>query len=172
MDPQFLRELALGALLHDIGKIAVSDQILHKPGRLDENEFALMRRHTVLGARFIERFPHLADALPVVRSHHEKWDGTGYPDCLAGAEIPIAARIFSVLDAFDAMVTNRSYQNARSYVEVCDEICTHSGTQFDPDVVRGFSIVPEAEWDLIRLGNVKWVAEAVQTVLAAQRRSA
>jgi HD-GYP domain-containing protein (c-di-GMP phosphodiesterase class II) len=130
-DPQ----MAYGFLLHDIGKLAVPDAILRAPGRLGENEWALMRRHPEEGVRMLASVPFLDKALDVVRYHHERWDGGGYPEGLSGTDIPLWARIFSVVDALDAMTAERPYQSARPYQAALEEIRRHAGGQFDPDVV-------------------------------------
>jgi ribonuclease P protein subunit RPR2 len=131
-DPQ----MAYGFLLHDIGKLAVPDAILRAPGRLTEEQWALMRRHPEEGVRMLSHVPFLDKALDVVRHHHERWDGGGYPAGLRGEEIPLWARIFSVVDALDAMTAERPYRAARSYEAALEEIRRHSGTQFDPAVVE------------------------------------
>jgi ribonuclease P protein subunit RPR2 len=131
-DPQ----MAYGFLLHDIGKLAVPDAILRAPGRLTEQEWSLMRRHPEEGVRMLSHVPFLGRALDVVRHHHERWDGGGYPEGLRGEEIPLWARIFSVVDALDAMTAERPYRAARSYQAALEEIRLHSGTQFDPAVVH------------------------------------
>jgi len=141
IDPQLAADPALeyGFLLHDIGKIGVPDQILLKPGKLSEAEWRLMKAHTVLGAQMIGGVNFLHDAgVQVVRSHHERWDGTGYPDNLAGDEIPIGARIFAVADAVDAITNHRPYREARSWRACRQEIVAEKGKQFDPDVVDAF----------------------------------
>ena len=141
IDPQLAADPALeyGFLLHDIGKIGVPDQILLKPGKLSEAEWRLMKAHTVLGAQMIGGVNFLHDAgVQVVRSHHERWDGTGYPDNLAGEEIPIGARIFAVADAVDAITNHRPYREARSWRACRQEIVAERGKQFDPDVVDAF----------------------------------
>ena len=130
-DPQ----MAYGFLLHDIGKLAVPDAILRFPGRLTDEQWALMRRHPDEGVRMLSNVPFLDRALDVVRHHHERWDGGGYPDGLRGDEIPLWARIFSVVDALDAITADRPYRAARSYESALEEIRHHSGTQFDPAVV-------------------------------------
>jgi ribonuclease P protein subunit RPR2 len=131
-DPQ----MAYGFLLHDIGKLAVPDAILRAPGRLDEDEWALMRCHPEEGVRMLATVPFLDKALDVVRYHHERWDGGGYPEGLSGTDIPLWARIFSVVDALDAITAERPYQSARSYQSALQEIRRHAGGQFDPDVVE------------------------------------
>jgi HD-GYP domain-containing protein (c-di-GMP phosphodiesterase class II) len=128
-------QMAYGFLLHDIGKLAVPDAILRAPGRLTDDEWGLMRRHPEEGARMLERIPFLDRALDVVRYHHERWDGGGYPHGLTGEEIPLWARIFAVVDALDAITAERPYRPARSYEDALDEIRRHAGTQFDPAVV-------------------------------------
>jgi len=130
-DPQ----MAYGFLLHDIGKLAVPDAILRAPGRLTDEQWALIRRHPEEGVRMLSSVPFLDRALDVVRHHHERWDGGGYPDGLRGEEIPLWARIFSVVDALDAMTAERPYRAARSYQAALEEIRSHVGTQFDPAVV-------------------------------------
>jgi diguanylate cyclase (GGDEF)-like protein/putative nucleotidyltransferase with HDIG domain len=126
------------AMLHDIGKSAVPDAILTKPGPLDESEWAFMRRHTVIGERILQGAPALAAAAPLVRSSHERFDGSGYPDCLAGGTIPLGARIIAVCDAYDAMVSGRPYREALSTAHAREELERCAGSQFDPKVVRAF----------------------------------
>ena len=141
IDPALAADPALeyGFLLHDIGKIGVPDQILLKPGKLNEAEWRLMKAHTLLGAQMIGGVNFLHDAgVQVVRSHHERWDGSGYPDRLAGDEIPIGARIFAVADAVDAITNHRPYREARSWRACRQEIVAEKGKQFDPDVVDAF----------------------------------
>jgi putative nucleotidyltransferase with HDIG domain len=131
LDARELRAIALGALLHDIGKIRVPESILNKPGPLDEREWAVMRRHTVAGEAILRPIADLGDVLPIVRSSHERWDGGGYPDRLAGEAIPLGARIISVCDAFRAMIEPRPYRAARSLAEARQELLDHAATQFD-----------------------------------------
>jgi diguanylate cyclase (GGDEF)-like protein/putative nucleotidyltransferase with HDIG domain len=126
------------ALLHDVGKVAIPDEILHKPGRLDESEWAFMKRHTIIGERIISAAPALSVVARCVRSTHEHYDGGGYPDGLAGDKIPLIARIVAVCDAFDAMTTDRAYREARSRSTAIAELRKCSGTQFDPEVVEAF----------------------------------
>ena len=141
IDPELAADPALeyGFLLHDIGKIGVPDKILLKPGPLSEAEWRVMKAHTVLGAQMIGGVNFLQDAgVQVVRSHHERWDGSGYPDRLAGDEIPIGARIFAVADAVDAITNHRPYREARSWRACRHEIVAEKGKQFDPTVVDAF----------------------------------
>jgi two-component system, cell cycle response regulator len=131
------------ATLHDIGKAAVPDAILEKPGPLTEHEWAFMRRHTIIGERIMQAAPALSAAAPLVRSSHENFDGTGYPDRLVREEIPLGARIIAVCDAYDAMVSDRAYRPALSHVAALAELRRCSGTQFDPQVVRAFIAILE-----------------------------
>ena len=138
-----LSDLAHGVLLHDIGKIGIPDAILLKPGKLTAEEWTVMRRHPEIGKRPIENVPFLRSAIPVVYCHHEKYDGSGYPQGLKGAEIPLAARIFAVVDAFDAMTFDRPYSKAISFEVAKAEIKRCVGTHFDPAVAKSFFRVPE-----------------------------
>jgi diguanylate cyclase (GGDEF)-like protein len=135
----------LAAELHDVGKTAIPEAILSKPGPLDDDEWDFMRTHTLIGERIILAAPSLAHAAPVVRASHERVDGTGYPDRLRGDQIPLGARIVAVCDAFDAMVSDRPYRNAMSVAEACTELRRSAGTQFDPDVVETFLRVAERD---------------------------
>ena len=136
IDDRSRRLVELGALLHDIGKIAVPNEIINKPGKLDEDEWAIMKMHTVEGQMMLDRVGGLLrDVGLVVRSSHERWDGTGYPDALAGADIPLEATIVSCCDAFNAMTTDRSYRAAMSLDEALEEVRRCSGTHFNPAVV-------------------------------------
>ena len=129
------REMAHGFLLHDVGKLAVPDAILNKPGRLDPDELAIMRTHADAGAAILDGVPGLGRGLDVVRHHHERWDGGGYPAGLAGEDIPMWARIFSVVDTLDAMTSERPYASRRRLGEALEEIEACAGSQFDPAVV-------------------------------------
>jgi diguanylate cyclase (GGDEF)-like protein len=130
-----LDELSRAAQLHDLGKVAVPDEILDKPGELDEREWEFIHQHTVVGERILRASPALRNAATIVRSSHERWDGTGYPDGLAGEEIPLASRIVSACDAFEAMTSTRPYREARPVEDALAELRRCSGTQFDPQVV-------------------------------------
>lgn len=123
----------LGSILHDVGKIGVSDSILLKEGPLDDEEWRLMRAHPLIGERMLGGIDFLRPALPIIRHHHERWDGMGYPDGLLGDEIPIGARIVSVCDAFDAMTSDRPYRKALPVEAACEEIVKHASLQFDPE---------------------------------------
>jgi putative nucleotidyltransferase with HDIG domain len=136
VDEETLRATEMGALLHDIGKIAVPDEIINKAGPLDDDEWAIMKQHTVEGERMLQQVGGLLSSVGVVvRASHERWDGGGYPDGLIGDAIPVAARIISACDAFNAMTTDRSYRKALPLEVAIAELHKHSGTQFAPDVV-------------------------------------
>jgi diguanylate cyclase (GGDEF)-like protein len=137
-------EVARAAEMHDIGKVAIPDEILHKPAALSEDEWTLMRQHTVIGERILAAAPALRPVARLVRSSHERWDGGGYPDALAGEGIPLGARIVSVCDAYDAMRTPRPYAAARSDEEARAELARCAGRQFDPRVVAAFLAVLDA----------------------------
>jgi putative nucleotidyltransferase with HDIG domain len=134
--------LRRGALLHDIGKIGVPDHILRKPGPLTENEWHTMKTHPDLGAKIIANVPFLEEVAVIIRAHHERWDGNGYPEGLAGEQIPLGARIFAVADSFDAMTSDRPYRRGRQLHEALAEIGRCTRTQFDPQVVQAFLTVP------------------------------
>jgi putative nucleotidyltransferase with HDIG domain len=133
-----LDALRFGALFHDIGKIAIPDILLTKPGRLTEDEYELMKRHSAEGARIVAKFGRLRDSVAIIRHHHERWDGRGYPEGLAGEDIPLAAAIAGLADAWDAMTIERPYQRALSPGEALEEVRACRGTQFVPAVVDAF----------------------------------
>jgi putative nucleotidyltransferase with HDIG domain len=141
--------LRRGALLHDIGKIGVPDHILRKPGPLTENEWHTMRTHPDLGAKIIANVPFLEEVAVIIRAHHERWDGSGYPEGLGGEQIPLGARIFAVADSFDAMTSDRPYRRGRDLEEALAEIARCANTQFDPQVVRAFLSAPMARIESI-----------------------
>ena len=132
------RYMSWGALLHDVGKIAIPDEVLRKPGKLTDDEWDQMRTHPRAGFEILRAIDFLAPACEIVLAHHERYDGTGYPRGLAAEEIPLGARIFMVADAFDAMTSNRTYRDAMPAEEALAEVLRNSGTQFDPSAVRGF----------------------------------
>src|SRR5262245_52302032 len=133
-----IEALKAGALLHDVGKIAVPDYVLNKPGKLTAAEFDKMKIHTVVGAQILERVDFPYPVVPIVRHHHERWDGRGYPDGLAGDQIPVTARILSVVDCFDAVREDRQYRKGLNRDEACQLLRDGAGTQFDPAVVDTF----------------------------------
>ena len=142
--------IARGAFLHDIGKMAIPDNILRKPGKLDDNERAIMREHCYHGYQMLKKIPFLAEACDIVYSHQEHFDGSGYPRGLRSGEIPLGARIFSVADTLDAIISDRPYRPARSLPEARKEIQAWSGRQFDPEVVEAFSKMPDDIFENLR----------------------
>ena len=137
-----LRLLGLAARLHDLGKLGVPDAILHKPGPLDELEWQRMRRHSALGAEMLANVPGLELVAPLVRWHHERWDGRGYPDGLRGEAIPLECRVICACDAFHAMSAERPYRPALDPARALAELAAGAGEQFDPDVVE--AVIEEA----------------------------
>jgi HD-GYP domain-containing protein (c-di-GMP phosphodiesterase class II) len=129
-------------MLHDLGKLVVMDAILQKPARLTSEEFAVMREHPGNAARILQPFRFLTREAEAIRGHHERYDGKGYPQGLKGAEIPLAARIITVADAFDAMTSNRPYRSAMPIEVAAMEISRHAEAQFDPQVTDAFSRIP------------------------------
>jgi HD-GYP domain-containing protein (c-di-GMP phosphodiesterase class II) len=138
-DPQ----MEFGFLLHDVGKVAIPDGILHKPEPLGTTEEALMRRHPVIGWEILRGIPFLEDASQIVRYHHERFDGSGYPEGLKGEEIPLPARVFAVADALDAIITDRPYRPAATLAEARAAIAREAGGHFDPRVVQALEEVPD-----------------------------
>jgi len=143
-------EIEFGFLLHDVGKVAVPDAILFKADRLTEDEFRLIARHPEIGTAILRDVEFLGEAKLVVRHHHERWDGTGYPDGLTGEAIPLPARVFAVADALDALTTDRPYRPASSWAAAREEIRAGAGSQFDPAVVDAYDRVPDAALAAIR----------------------
>jgi HD-GYP domain-containing protein (c-di-GMP phosphodiesterase class II) len=138
LDEESLKKLEIGAQLHDIGKIGIPDAILSKPGPLTDDEWECMRRHPLIGFDMIRNVGSLQDALPVVRSHHERWDGTGFPDAVASDQIPLHARIFSIVDAYDAITSDHPYRKGATISEALARIEEEAGSQFDPLLAIGF----------------------------------
>ena len=165
LDAEQMRSLEFGSLLHDIGKIGVPDAILRKPAKLTDEEWVRMREHPLHGQKILRGIEFLEGAARVVAQHHEKWDGSGYPLGLRGAQIDLNARIFAVADAFDAITSDRVYRAGRSYDEALAELDAYAGCQFDPRVVEAFRRVPREEWDDIRRRSL-----AARERLATARR--
>jgi len=142
----YLPILARAAFLHDIGKMAIPDGILRKPGPLTDDEKQIMRKHCEIGYNMLIRIPFLRDAAEIVLAHQEFFDGTGYPRGLKGDQIPLGARIFTIADSLDAMISDRPYRRALPMSHAREEIRRCSGTQFDPKVVEVFATIPEQHW--------------------------
>jgi putative nucleotidyltransferase with HDIG domain len=148
VDPQ----IEFGFLLHDVGKVAVPDAILFKPGPLSEEERALMIKHPQIGSEILRHIDFLDEAKSVVLHHHERWDGSGYPAGLAGEEIPLQARVFAVADTLDALTTDRPYRAAVGWGEARHVIRAESGSQFDPAIVAAYETLPDEAFERIRDG--------------------
>jgi putative nucleotidyltransferase with HDIG domain len=145
-----INTIARGAFLHDIGKIAIPDNILKKPGKLEPDEMNVMKEHAYHGYQIVKKIPFLAEAAEIVYSHQEWFNGSGYPRGLKGEQIPLGARIFSVADTLDAITTDRVYRNAQTLKAARVEIEKWSGRQFDPEVVKVFLEMPDNIWDDLR----------------------
>jgi diguanylate cyclase (GGDEF)-like protein len=173
MQGEEIDEVARAAELHDVGKVGIPDAILDKPAALDVAEWEFMRQHTILGERILNAAPALRPVATIVRSTHERWDGSGYPDGLAGEEIPLGARIVAVCDAYGAMTADRVYRSARTHDDACQELRAMAGAQFDPEVVAVF-VSEVARRAARKLGTrshvdapVRAAAERVRALLAA-----
>jgi putative nucleotidyltransferase with HDIG domain len=142
--------LARGAFLHDIGKMAIPDDILRKPGALTPDQVTIMKEHAFLGYKMLQKIPFLQEASQIVYSHQEKFDGSGYPRGLKGEQIPLGARIFSIADTLDAIMSDRPYRPARPFPVAKKEIEAWSGRQFDPSIVSVFVDIPDQLWDDLR----------------------
>lgn len=145
-----IKVIARGAFLHDIGKIAIPDGILNKPGKLTDEEMAVMREHAYSGYKMLSKIPFLAEAAEIVHAHQERYDGTGYPRGLKSDQIPLGARIFSIADTLDAMTMDRPYRPAQSFHAARKEIELWSGRQFDPQIVKIFLEMPDNIWEDLR----------------------
>jgi len=145
-----INTIARGAFLHDIGKMAIPDKILKKPGKLEPAEFNIMKEHAHLGYQIVKKIPFLAEAAEIVYSHQEKYDGSGYPRGLRGEQIPLGARIFSIADTLDAITSDRIYRPAQTLQAAREEIAKWAGRQFDPEVVKVFLEMPDNIWEDLR----------------------
>ncbi len=145
-----IRVIARGAFLHDIGKMAIPDSILRKPGALTPEEISIMQEHCYRGYQMLRKIPFLTEAAEIVYSHQERWDGTGYPRNLKGSDIPLGARLFAAADTLDAIMSDRPYRAAQPFSAAREEIVRWSGRQFDPDVVKVFLTIPESIWHDLR----------------------
>jgi HD-GYP domain-containing protein (c-di-GMP phosphodiesterase class II) len=143
-------QIEFGFLLHDVGKVAVPDAILFKSSSLTEEEYSLVRRHPLIGSEILRDIDFLGEGKLVVRHHHERWDGQGYPDGLEGDAIPLAARVFAVADALDALTTDRPYRPASSFADARQEVERGAGSQFDPVVVAAYRQIPDRTFEALR----------------------
>jgi putative nucleotidyltransferase with HDIG domain len=148
-----LKNVELSAILHDIGKIAIPDEILNKPGKLTDEEYEIIKTHVYHGAKILEPIPGLKEVVPAVLHHHERWDGKGYPYGLKGEKIPVIARIITITDAFDAMSSDRVYRKALPGHEIFKEFNKEKGKQFDPELTRLFLELEEVNTVLNKLEN-------------------
>ena len=166
LDPDRRRNLEFAALLHDVGKVAIPKEIINKPGKLDAREWAMMKTHTVEGQRMLDRVGgFMSDVGRIVRWHHERWDGEGYPDGLTATDIPLEARIVTACDSWNAMTTNRAYRAALPLERAAEELRDCSGTQFDPAVVDALIATVAPEFHLAASPNEP--ADAVTATTAA-----
>jgi response regulator RpfG family c-di-GMP phosphodiesterase len=149
VDENCLSIMAKGALLHDIGKIGISDNILLKPGSLTDAEWAEMKKHPQMGFAILEGVEKLREAAEIVLTHQERFDGRGYPQGLAGERIPLGSRIFALVDTMDAMTSDRPYRKALPFTRVIEEVARCSGSQFDPVIARAFLTIPRERWETI-----------------------
>jgi putative nucleotidyltransferase with HDIG domain len=166
---EILTALEWGALLHDVGKLAVPSHILHKVGPLTDGELEVMRQHPRHGYQMLAKLVFLGPALDVVLSHHERWDGGGYPNGLAGERIPLAARIFAAVDTYDAITSDRPYRAARRHAEAVLELRRVAGTQLDPRVVDAFALIPAEELERLQNIAVPTLPSATAPALLARR---
>jgi putative nucleotidyltransferase with HDIG domain len=166
VESEELRNIARGAFLHDIGKIATPDSILLKPGKLTDKEMAIMKEHCGRGYEMVRKIPFLRDAADIVYAHQEKFDGTGYPRGLRGEEIPLGARIFAIADSLDAMTSDRPYRKGTTFAAATEEIARCAGQQFDPQIVELFLAMPTETWADLRteIGKLSPSAPSINLV--------
>jgi putative nucleotidyltransferase with HDIG domain len=160
-----LRIIARGAFLHDIGKIATPDNILLKPGKLTDEEMAIMKEHCERGYEMVRKIPFLRDAAEIVHAHQERFDGSGYPRGLRGEEIPLGARIFAIADSLDAMTSDRPYRKGSTFAAAKEEIVRCAGTQFDPQIVEVFLAMPNETWLGLRMETERLSPSALSVSL-------
>ena len=165
LDADDLRLIARGAFLHDIGKIATPDRILLKPGKLDDQEMAVMRRHCAQGYEIVRKIPFLRDAAEIVYAHQERFDGKGYPRGLKGEQIPLGARVFALADTMDAITSDRPYRKATSFETAQAEIARGAGGQFDPRIVEVYLRIPVETWKALRCETTKLTPAALSAKL-------
>jgi two-component system, cell cycle response regulator len=169
LDAESLDVLVRAAEMHDIGKMAIPETVLDKPGPLDAEEWIFMRRHTILGERILSAAPALIPVAKLVRSSHERWDGAGYPDGIAGSEIRLGSRIICACDAYDAMISTRPYSPARSSEEALAELARCAGSQFDPEVVAAIAAVLAAD-AVVADEGLEGVGQTARGVLSPSTR--
>ena len=158
LDDAAVDRVRMAGIVHDVGKIGVPEAVLCKTGRLTDEEFMLIKQHPEIGYQILKDIPQFGDLLPGVLSHHERFDGRGYPQGLRGEEIPLMARIIGLVDSFDAMSSNRTYRSAMARGRVYEELADHAGTQFDPDLVRSFAKVDLSVYDeLVELHQIETI---------------
>lgn len=162
LSPEERKAIMRGALIHDIGKVGVADAIVGKQGRLTDEEYTAMKLHTIIGAEIVSQMPMLQDLVPLVRNHHERWDGRGYPDGLQGEESPLAARILAVADSVEAMLSDRPYQATRSLDDVVKEVVRCAGQQYDPSVVTAFLSVANTRGSDFFINSASKIAHELQ----------
>jgi HD-GYP domain-containing protein (c-di-GMP phosphodiesterase class II) len=166
---EMVEQVRMAGIVHDVGKIGVPEAVLCKTGRLTPEEFEQIKQHPEIGYQILKDIPHFQDLLPGVLSHHERYDGRGYPQGLAGDRIPLMARIIGLVDSFDAMSSNRTYRSAMPRGRVFEELAEHAGKQFDPGLVESFNKVDLSLYDeLVELHQ----SEAVEGGLRIRRRRA
>ena len=169
LDEKVLDNIRKGALLHDVGKIAIPDSILKKPGRLSVHEWEKIRLHPALGYGLVKEIKLVKEAGNIILHHHERYDGTGYPEGLRKEEIPLEARIFALADALDAITSHRPYRQERDFAAAREEIRSHEGTQFDPRIVEAFEKLPLARWERIRFETTRLLPSIIDYHKLASR---
>ncbi len=169
LSPDELEALRAAALLHDIGKLGVPENIISKPGRLTPEEFEKMKIHPIVGAEILERVQFPYPVVPIVRAHHERWDGTGYPDGLCGESIPIGARILAAVDCLDALTSDRQYRSGITLEQSINHVASESGRAFDPKVV---ALLKQNYLELEKLAALGTVASyiSIRTNTASESR--
>ncbi len=168
-DEKFLDNIRKGALLHDVGKIAIPDSILKKPGRLSDQEWDKIRLHPALGYGLVKEIKLVKEVGNIILHHHEKYDGTGYPEGLRDEDIPLEARIFALADALDAITSHRPYRKERDFADAREEIRRHEGTQFDPRIVEAFETLPIKRWERIRFETTRLLPSIIDYHKLASR---
>lgn len=154
-----LKNLELAGSIHDIGKIGISESLLLKNGSLNQDEWEKIKSHPTLSVNLLESFPFLKSLIPIIRHHHEKWDGTGYPDGLKGAKIPLGARILAIIDCFDALLSDRSFREKFSFKDAVKIIENNLGKNFDPEIGRAFLELLEKKKEKLKQAKILLIGE-------------